>query len=473
MMTSLRFRLFLAATATVAVVLTFVMATGWKKVMDFETARLDLRLCSEAKRLAIEHFSSNERERLDVDILGKLHLTSPDQLLLWVESSTPEQNYRSPKWDNAVMDQALNWPPTRERVATDEPPPRGERGSPGQNDCALTSFKFQGSMWRAARAAQRAQTGVVAANLAAPQADIQGALSSALSVIIPLALVLTAIGAGLLSTIMIRPVNRLRESMKAVTPRDMNQRLAQDGEASEFQDLINAYNTMLERLERSFLQASRFSADAAHELKTPLTVLRGRIESAIRKADTSELQDELLPLLDEVGRLSSITRKLLLLSQADAGRLELNREPVDLTGILNGLLSDVQMIIGKKQLSHSVQPHLIILGDAVLLQQLLNNLLSNALRYSNDDGNIDIRASQVNDRICIDFSNACHPISAEQRQSFFVRFFRGESSHNRQVEGNGLGLSLALEIAKAHGGTLTLQPSANDTVHLLLDLPVK
>jgi signal transduction histidine kinase len=228
---------------------------------------------------------------------------------------------------------------------------------------------------------------------------------------------------------------------------------------------------MLDRLERSFQQASRFSADAAHELKTPLTILRGRIEQARRRPEARELHDELSAMLDEVGRLAAITRKLLLLSQADAGRLDIRYSAVNLTDTLNAMVTDIAMVVERRQFRHSIALGLVTQGDAVLLLQLLNNLISNALRYTPESGEINLIAHRKGASVCIEFSNSSLPISQAQRQRFFERFFRADEAHNRRVDGNGLGLSLAREIAKAHGGALDLAPSSHDIVSLLLTLP--
>ena len=141
----------------------------------------------------------------------------------------------------------------------------------GNAECERAFFRSNDAHWRVARSVISGASGVVAANMAAPIAEIRTALLSALWVEIPVSLVLIALGAWLLSAYTIKPVNRLRQSMKSVTPTAMDQRLNASGEDHEFAELIHTYNTMLERLESSFLQASRFSADAAHELKTPLT----------------------------------------------------------------------------------------------------------------------------------------------------------------------------------------------------------
>lgn len=463
MIRSLRVRLFLVATAIVAVVLAVVMASGWTRVLAFETARLDAGLCSEAARLAGGDHSADDLHRLESDMKGKLRLASEQQLLLWRASAPPQSSFQSNHWDPAVAIDALPW------TTLTNPNPDSQAA---RNGCELSTFVSRGGEWRAARVVSPRARGIVAADLSAPKTEIQNALLDTLLVEIPLALVLAAVGAGVLSTLMLRPVTRLREAMKALTPQDLGKRLPADAEDREFKELIAAYNTMLERLERSFLQASRFSADAAHELKTPLTILRGRIEQARRKASEPELQAELSELLDEVGRLSGITRKLLILSQADAGKLDLVLEAIDLTSILTDLVADTQMVAEGRKISAAIEPDLTVQGDAMLLQQLLNNLLSNAIRYSPGDGFVDIAARRDATGTTLRISNACQALAPEQRSRFFERFYRGNAAHNRHLDGNGLGLSLAREIARAHGGDLTLQDGPDNVVRLQLFLPV-
>ncbi|MFZ4480296.1 MAG: ATP-binding protein [Rhodoferax sp.] len=312
---------------------------------------------------------------------------------------------------------------------------------------------------------------IVAADLAATKGDLQNALQNALMLVVPLALALSALGAWLLAAMTMRPVNRLRDSMRNVTQKALDQRLPTAGEDIEFRELIGAYNTMLERLQASFQHASRFSADAAHELRTPLTILRGRLEEAVNKSDNRAVQAELTDLQDEVSRLSGIVRKLLLLSQADAGRLALTITEIDLSAMLGELLSDTEMLLGGQKLSSAIEPHLMTQGDTMLLRQLFNNLISNAVRYCQVDGAISVAGRALPGGTEVVFSNTCEPVLQESRARFFDRFFRGEASHNRAIEGNGLGLSLAREIARAHGGDLTLEPSALDLVKVRLFLP--
>jgi signal transduction histidine kinase len=268
-----------------------------------------------------------------------------------------------------------------------------------------------------------------------------------------------------------RPLNRLRDAMKGMSQKAMDQRVPVRGEDREFRELIDAYNTMLERLEASFRQASRFSADAAHELRTPLTILQGRLEQAMASAEQPALQAALADMLEEVGRLATITRRLLLLSQADAGRLALDVTSVDLTELLDGLMADAQMLTGDRKLTSAVGRSLVVPGDAVMLRQLFNNLLSNAVRYTVPSGWIDVVARKLPTGVEVIFANATVPITPEDRARLFDRFYRADPAHSRSVDGTGLGLSIAREIARAHRGDLTLEPGAPDEVRLRVWLP--
>jgi heavy metal sensor kinase len=469
---SFRLRLFFTAAAIVAMVLAVVMFTGWSRVMTVELGRLDARLCSEAKRLAMEKFPAQELPRLEGDILQKLGISSRNHLLLQFEDAPQDLRYQSMHWDEVIQD-AKGWhhgDVSIGSIFSTLPPALNQ---PQATECLFSSFQSGTDQWRVVQAADHGAKGTVAANLIAPKASIQTALLSALTIELPIALVLTSIGAALLSGLTMRPVNRLRESMKALTPARLDERLNGQDEDHEFAELIIAYNTMLDRLQQSFTQASRFSADAAHELKTPLTILRGRIEQARRKTSDAELQEYFSSLLDEVGRLSTITRKLLLLSQADAGTLDLHTRPVNLSDMLTAMISDLSMLVEDRDLSSSIEQGLRVDGDEVLLQQLLNNLLSNAVQYASQDGTISVVARKTSTTVEVLIQNTCYPITNAERKDFFKRFYRGDASHNRDIEGHGLGLSLALEIAKAHGGTLTLESGPDTEVSLKLVMPLE
>lgn len=510
---SFRTRLFVIATAIVAMVMVAVMMIGWSRVLAVEVERLDDRLCMEARRMATQPLRGDRMADIESDIANKLRIPSTSQVMIKVDTNDGAPSVNSTHWSSSVDTEKLVWtkalrqsdssprsqaglqnnprdesnkpPPTPQRDARGEiqqEPPREARDQAPRDkrereprdrkltgSCSLSSFTDQRREWRAAKfdlpvPENSGGHGIIAADVAATAQELQSAVRSSLGIVIPLALVLAALGAWLLSSLTMQPVNRLRAAMQGVDRNVLDERLSAQGEDREFAELIDAYNTMLERLDASFHQASRFSADAAHELRTPLTILQGRIEQAVNSSDRRAMQSDLIGMLDEVGRMSAITRKLLLLSRADAGRLALRLEPINLTELLDALIVDAQQVVEDQLLQSAIGRNLEIEGDEILLRQLFNNLISNAVRYCPAGGWIKVSAKALPGGIEVCFANRSHPISFQDRRRFFDRFYRGDAEHNRHIEGSGLGLSLAREIARAHGGDLTLLASSQDEV---------
>ncbi len=290
---------------------------------------------------------------------------------------------------------------------------------------------------------------------------------------IPGVLLLVAIGAWLLSGSVLSPINQLTSEIQLLSAKGLDRRIPLEKTDVEFVELIRVFNQMLERLERSFHQASRFSGDAAHELKTPLTILQGELERTLQQVPPgSEVQQRLSYLLDEVHRLSAIIRKLLLLSLADAGQLSLYLVDVDISELLLQMLEDVEMLAPDLTVKTDIAKGLIVKGDRDLLMQVLQNLFSNAIKYNLADGWIKVEAFANNNLLKITIVNASEGIKDGDRALIFDRFHRGDPSRNRKVEGIGLGLSLAREIVRAHHGELMLDAALEGETSFTVSLPM-
>ena len=478
---SFRARIFLVAAVVVTLILAVVAALSWRSTLSFEVDRLDARLCEEARQLVSRPPRPDDLQRIERDAAVKLRLTSADQVLLqWLPAGSAAPAVRSARWPERVEPSGWAWRAAPDRRPPGEPgrppdgpaPPHADGERPPHSICRVAGFSALASDWRAAQVTASGASGVIAADLTAIRSELREALASIAWRAAPLALALTALGAWLMSTLALRPVTRLRGNMEAVNQQSLEHRVPAGREDREFKQLIDAYNRMLDRLEASFHQATRFSSDAAHELRTPLTILQGQIEQAMRISGDQPIQVQLSQMLDEAGRLSSITRKLLLLSQADAGKLSLLRAPVDLSAMLQERLADAHLLeLPELRISAELAARMVVRGDEQLLGQLLNNLCGNAFKYTPPGGWIRVRAHAVSDGVEVLWSNSTVAIAPQARERLFDRFFRGDAAHNRSVDGHGLGLSLARVIARAHGGDLTLLPSPPDEVRLRLWLP--
>lgn len=289
---------------------------------------------------------------------------------------------------------------------------------------------------------------------------------------LPASLTLAGVFAWWLARRATRPVAELARLAEGVTARGLDRRLPDMPRDREFNRLVAVFNAMLDRLEAGFRQATRFSADASHELKTPLARLRLEVAEAFRKApEGSPEQAAFGEILRELQRLNAIVQKLLLLSLADAGRLRLHTTPTDLNALLANILEDTQAASPHLTVEAGLAPGVTVDADAELLEQALQNLAGNAAKYNRPDGRIHITMTDDAGHVRLVFANTGPGIPEADRERVFERFHRADPARSARVEGVGLGLSLAREIIRAHGGELRLLSGAPDDTRFEVTLP--
>jgi signal transduction histidine kinase len=254
----------------------------------------------------------------------------------------------------------------------------------------------------------------------------------------------------------------ISETAERVTARGLDARIPVFNEDPEIARVIQVLNRMMDRLETSFRQATRFSADASHELKTPLAVMQGELENALQAAAPGSTEQQLFSnLLEETQRLTTITRSLLLLAQADAGQLRLALEPLNFSTELEGMIEDARVLAADSRLTFDthIQPGIRVQADRALLHTALFNLISNAIKYNTPDGKIAIWLESRGDQTILTIGNSGPGIPTGDQTKVFERFYRVDQAKAPRVDGIGLGLSLAREIVRAHGGELVLKES--------------
>jgi heavy metal sensor kinase len=300
--------------------------------------------------------------------------------------------------------------------------------------------------------------------------DLTGAYAAALAVAVPVA----ALGVWWITRKALQPLQEVASAAEHINAKALNQRLPEASAQDEVGRLVQVLNHAFDRLERSFDQATRFSSDASHELKTPLTIMRGEIEAALK----TELRDpgvEILldGLLAETQRLCDIVEKLLLLSRADAGELTLATEILDFSSICRELVEDAQILAGPKRISteFEIAPEVKVLADELYLRRVLLNLLDNAIKYNVAGGSLSISLTTSHLTAQLRISNTGLGIMKEDESRVFERFYRGDPSHSSEISGSGLGLSICREIVAAHGGQMWLEQSLPGWTAFTVSLP--
>src|SRR5581483_7719359 len=289
---------------------------------------------------------------------------------------------------------------------------------------------------------------------------------------IPTVLLITLFGSAWVAGKAIAPVEEIRQAARTITAQRLDQRLPVPPTKDEIAGLIEVLNETFERLQRSFEQSVRFSADASHHLKTPIAVLRAGVEEILADATCSEnTQACAEALLQRTHHISSVVDNLLLLSRADAGRLELLKTEFDLGEVLEGVLDDAHILAEPLglEVEADIQKDLRLIADRTFVAMIAQNLMENAAKYNIPGGRIRVEARTVNSSVEMIVGNTGEGIPKDRTGQLFERFYRVRA--DGRVPGHGLGLSLSRELARAHGGDVELVRSDSTWTEMRMRLP--
>ncbi|HEY2066952.1 MAG TPA: HAMP domain-containing sensor histidine kinase [Gemmatimonadaceae bacterium] len=289
-------------------------------------------------------------------------------------------------------------------------------------------------------------------------------LLGTLLVVFPFIILVSIAASYLIAGRAIEPVDRLINEVEAITDgRSLHRRLPSDLGNDELSRLGTTLNAMIARLETSFGALRRFTADASHELKTPLTVMRADVERAMHPtAAGNEKMQALEEALQETARMSDLVDSLLTLARADEGRFDLHREPVDMVPLVRDVY-ETAVILGEHaglDVSLAVLEPAVVDGDVRRLRQLFLNLITNAIKYTARGGKVELSLSQrASGETAFTVRDSGIGISAADLGHVFDRFWRADRARSRGSERGGFGLGLAISqwIAQAHGGRVSVQ----------------
>ncbi|MBK7997405.1 MAG: HAMP domain-containing protein [Verrucomicrobia bacterium] len=289
------------------------------------------------------------------------------------------------------------------------------------------------------------------------------------------AVLMLLMGSWVLLRKSLAPVTSLTRAAESINANNLKARLPQSGNGDELDRLTEVFNSMMTRLDESFTHIREFTLNASHELKTPLTIMRAEIETALRDPATPHPQREIFAdQLDEIARLTKIVDALTLLAKADAGQITLAKAPVRFDDIVRDSFVDAQLLARPTRLKVELKAceQTTIQGDRHRLKQLLLNLADNAIKYNHPEGEVTFALTQDNGDAELTIANTGPGIAPEKLPRVFDRFYRGDLAHNSAVEGCGLGLSIAQWIVKAHGGSIrvTSEPQKLTTVRVKLPI---
>jgi heavy metal sensor kinase len=290
----------------------------------------------------------------------------------------------------------------------------------------------------------------------------------------PLVLAATLGGGYVLARKALAPVDRMVATAAEITATRLDRRVDAPNAQDELGRLASTFNDMIARLQRSFEEVRRFTADAAHELRTPLSLMRTEAEVALRSPREPEPDGRVLEnILEETDRLGRLVSQLLFLCREDAGLATGVRGLVRLDHVVREVADHMQVMAREKGLTLEIDDFMtcLVQGDADRLRQLFFNLLDNAIKYTPVGGAVTIEGSIINDRGHVIIADTGVGIPSEHLPYVFDRFYRVDPSRSRESEGAGLGLAICRAIAEAHGGQIQIESAVGKGTQVTLTLP--
>jgi heavy metal sensor kinase len=309
-----------------------------------------------------------------------------------------------------------------------------------------------------------------------PIQSAEDALATQMLVGVPFVLLLAGLGGYLLATRALRPIDRITRTAHAISGTDLTERIGHVGPADEVGRLATTFDQMLDRVQAAFEHERRFTADAAHELRTPLAAIKGRIGVTLSRCRTSAEYGTTLRALDhEADRLIRLANDLLLLARLDQRRFGWEPEPLDVGEVLSAVIEEIQPLAQVRQitLTRRIAADLCVQGYPDQLIRLLLNLLDNAIKFTPASGEVIVQAETLAREVCITITDQGPGIPTEHLPHVFERFYRVESARSHSDGGSGLGLAITAEIARVHGGTLEVQSQPGCETSFIVRLPQK
>lgn len=309
--------------------------------------------------------------------------------------------------------------------------------------------------------------------------DIENTLNGLFSILLyafPIILIVSTIGGLILSKLSLRAIDEIAVNAEEITASNLSRRLPEPLTNDEVGHLTNTLNKMIERLEESFNQIRRFTSDASHELKTPLTILRGEIEIALQTQKKPEqYQIILASALEEAERLSNVVETLLELSRADAGQVKMAFQEQNIAKLIMDISEDAEILAEQKNIwvEKRIPQTVTATFDSARLHQAILNIVDNAIKYTNENGKISIELTEDEKYAILKVSDTGIGIPRNQLPYIFDRFYRVDKARSQETRGAGLGLSIVKWIIDVHKGKIDIKSQLHYGTSFTIKIPKK
>ncbi len=269
----------------------------------------------------------------------------------------------------------------------------------------------------------------------------------------------------------IKPVQKLIQSASQINESNISSRLPLPNNKDEIYKLATTFNDLLNRIENSIEQQKQFTADASHEMRTPLTIIKGTLEVLLRKERTREQYEKKInEVITQTDRLSYLFDQLLQLARAESNNTIIKKEKIILKEKIDHLINGGDLLLNKNQIKYNIPSNCVVFADAALLDRILENIISNAIKYNTPNGNITFEWNEKSNSLLIKDEGI--GISKDQQPYLFNRFYRADNSRSSEIKGNGLGLSIVKKLCELQHIKISVESAENKGTSFTLQFPV-
>jgi signal transduction histidine kinase len=290
----------------------------------------------------------------------------------------------------------------------------------------------------------------------------------------PIVLILLFSISRMIAGKIISPVNNIITTAEKITKENMNERISTPPRKDELYNLTITINSLLDRLEDTILRERQFTADASHELRTPISIIKGTLEVLIRKERNPEqYQEKIKYVISEVDRMANLVEQLLSLARFESGSIEPMIGPLDLRSLVNNILDRFNKIVEEKNIvfENDFSESSIVEADSAMTEIIIENIISNAIKYSDSHGTIKINLFSENNKRVFSITNYGKIILPQHQNNIFNRFYRVDQSRTSQIEGKGLGLAIVKRLVDLQGFSISVDSSTLNGTTFKIEFP--
>lgn len=312
--------------------------------------------------------------------------------------------------------------------------------------------------------------------IASPLSYIQTALNIlrfTLFVLFPLTVLITGVMGAFLAKLALHPVDSMIKTIHNITAENMKLRLTIPGTKDEIQKLAETFNNMLQRLDIAFSTQKQLFEDLSHELKTPLTILKGEFEVVLKRLRSAQEYESIIKSsLEEINKITRLVENLLIIASFESQKIVPERKELDLSLLIRGVMNNFKILSNHKKIKMAIEEDesVAVLGDEKQLKQLFLNLLDNAIKYTPDGGRVDIRIRKKSPFAQVDIKDTGCGIREEEIAHIFDRYYRAEKTEG--FHGFGLGLNIVKSIVDSHGGSVSVASNIGKGTTFTIYLPL-